>query len=183
MESHLKKRLLGALLTVLVVAILLPVFIQNQQPNTKIKTDIEPMPKLPAWSDVKEQKQVRLSLAKLAEQADKKNAQKKSKPQTEQAQKPPQVLDKDEIADKKETKQQNFAAWSLKVAAFKQASNADKLKKQLQKEGFKSYSKRLNGYTRVYVGPEIDKQKIKQIKVRIERKLKQKNLPIISYKP
>lgn len=181
MESHLKKRLLGALLTVLLVAILLPVLIQSDYNHSDIKTPIPTMPKLPAWSDVKNQKEVRLTLAELAENAEQSKEQKAAA--SEQAQKPPQELDTDEVDAKKPSKANDFAAWSLKVAAFKNPSNAKKLVQRLQKEGYKAYSKGLNGYTRVYIGPEIDKQKIQQAKIEIEAKLKQKNLPIISYKP
>lgn len=181
MESHLKKRLLGALITILVVAIALPWFIENQQEHEEIEVNIPAMPKLPAWSEIKNQEAVRVDLKKLAKQKAQEN---KRQPQSQETEKPVQSLDADEVADNsKEKPTTPFLAWSLKVGAFKDKNNAKNLQKKLREEGFKSYSKRLNSYTRVYVGPEIDKQKIAQAKTHIEKLFKLNDLPIIRYKP
>lgn len=181
MESHLKKRLLGALITVLLIAIILPWFIENQQEHEEIEVDIPAMPKLPAWSEVKNQEAVRVDLKELARQRVK---EKKKQAEPETVDKPVQSLDADEVAASSKAKSNTpFLAWSLKVGAFKNKNNAKNLQKQLRKEGFKAYSKSLKGYTRVYVGPEIDKQKITQAKTRIEELFKLKELPIIRYKP
>lgn len=181
MDSHLKKRLLGALVTILFVAITLPWFIEHQQEHEEIEVDIPAMPKLPAWSEVKNKEAVRVDLGELAKRS---ALNKKAKPKKTKTNKPVQSLDSDEIADTSKNKPSTpFLAWSLKVGAFKDKNNAKKLQKTLREEGFKSYIKRLNGYSRVYVGPEIDKQKIAQYKPRIESLFKLKNLPIIRYKP
>lgn len=178
MESHLKKRLLGAFITVLLIAITLPWLIEHQQKHEEIEVEIPVMPKLPAWSEVKDQQAVRVDLNKLSQ-----SRMKQKQPEVD-ADKPIQTLDSDEVAESSKTKSKTpFKAWSLKVGAFKETNNAKKLQKRLRQEGFKSYSKRLNGYTRVYVGPEIDKQKIAQAKIRIEKRFKLSALPIIRYQP
>lgn len=181
MDSHFKKRLLGALATILFVAIMLPWFIEYQQEHEEIEVDIPAMPKLPAWSEVKNKEAVRVDLSELAKQS---ALNKKTKPQTTEASKSAQSLDSDEEADSSKNKPSTpFLAWSLKVGAFKDKNNAKKLQKKLREEGFKAYTKGLDGYTRVYVGPEIDKQEIAQFKEQIESLLKLKDLPIIRYKP
>lgn len=181
MDSHLKKRLLGALVIILFVAITLPWFIENQQNHEEIEVDIPAMPKLPAWSEVKNKEAVRVDLNELAKQS---KLNKENKTQDKKVSKPIQSLDSDEVADTSKNKPNTpFLAWSLKVGAFKDKNNAKKLQKRLREEGFKAYIKSLNGYARVYVGPEIDKQKIAQYKERIESLLKLKDLPIIRYKP
>lgn len=66
MEKHLKKRIVGAVVTVMAVAITLPVIIDDSRQRLTLDDDIPPMPPMPEWAEVENQKRIRIDLEKLA---------------------------------------------------------------------------------------------------------------------
>lgn len=66
MEKHLKKRIVGAVVTVMAVAITLPVIIDGSRQRLTLDEDIPPMPPMPEWAEVENQKRIRIDLEKLA---------------------------------------------------------------------------------------------------------------------
>jgi cell division septation protein DedD len=78
--------------------------------------------------------------------------------------------------------------WTLQLATFSQPKNAYALREKLTKAGFNSYNKLLkdsSGKTRyqVFVGPELDKQKLMAVKQKLKTKLKLKDGIIKPYRP
>ena len=75
--------------------------------------------------------------------------------------------------------------WTLQLASFTVRSNAVNLTTDLQKQGFKAYSKTYNQKNKtwhvVYVGPEVEKNKLAYLQKRILRKFKIKGR-IIAFK-
>jgi DedD protein len=55
-------------------------------------------------------------------------------------------------------------AWTLQLASFKDAANARALRKQLLKAGHKVYSRKNGSLVKVYVGPELNKQRLEVLK-------------------
>jgi len=55
-------------------------------------------------------------------------------------------------------------AWTLQLASFKDEANARALRKQLLKAGHKVYSRKNGSLVKVYVGPEINKQRLEALK-------------------
>ena len=74
--------------------------------------------------------------------------------------------------DIQNTKVQNI--WTLKVATFSVSNNAKNLKKQLQKDGFKAYTKTYTNQNKtfyvLYVGPETQKNKLTKFNKHISKK-------------
>ncbi len=66
MEKHLKKRILGAVVTVVAIAILLPIVIDGSRKRLTLNDDVPPMPQMPEWAEVENQKRIRIDLEKLA---------------------------------------------------------------------------------------------------------------------
>lgn len=55
-------------------------------------------------------------------------------------------------------------AWTLQLASFKDEANARALRKQLLKAGHKVYSRKNGSLVKVYVGPELKKQRLEALK-------------------
>jgi len=55
-------------------------------------------------------------------------------------------------------------AWTLQLASFKDSANARALRKQLLKAGHKVYSRKTGALVKVYVGPEMNKQRLQALK-------------------
>jgi cell division septation protein DedD len=66
MDKHLKKRILGAVVTVVVLAIALPVVIDGSRQQLPLNDDMPPMPPMPDWTEVENQQRIRIDLEKLA---------------------------------------------------------------------------------------------------------------------
>ena len=60
-------------------------------------------------------------------------------------------------------------SWSLQVGSFSKQENANKLRDELRKSGYKAYSRNNNEYYRVFVGPVIDKEVIVNMQQQIEK--------------
>jgi len=63
-------------------------------------------------------------------------------------------------------------AWTLQLAAFKERANAEGLRDRLIKAGYKAYVREKNALTRVYVGPEVQRAELEQLKIQFHRELK-----------
>ena len=66
MEKHLKKRIVGAVVTVTAVAITFPVIIDGSRKQLTLDDDIPAMPPMPEWAKVENQKRIKIDLEKLA---------------------------------------------------------------------------------------------------------------------
>lgn len=71
-------------------------------------------------------------------------------------------------------------AWVVQVGSFATKEAANKVRDELQGEGFKAYVRSLpssSGITsRVYIGPKLDKAQAQQIKAQIDKRLKVNSL-------
>ena len=65
-------------------------------------------------------------------------------------------------------------SWSLQLAAFSKALNAEQLQSKLRSDGFHAYTRegknsKGNPLYRVYVGPDLRKEKILELRKSIEK--------------
>lgn len=67
-------------------------------------------------------------------------------------------------------------AWTLQLAAFKDRSNAEGLRDRLIKSGYKAYVREKNALTRVFVGPEVQRERLEQLKQQFQREMKLEGL-------
>lgn len=63
-------------------------------------------------------------------------------------------------------------AWTLQLAAFKERSNAERLRDRLIKAGYSAYIREKNALSRVYVGPEVQRTELEMLKSKLARELK-----------
>jgi len=70
--------------------------------------------------------------------------------------------------------------WSVQIATFKSKSNADNLVKKLIKAKYAAYSITTNSLYKVYVGPEIKREKAESYRERIKKEFRLNGL-IVKY--
>ncbi len=83
---------------------------------------------------------------------------------------------------------QDKPAWTLQLATFSQPKNAYALREKLTKAGFNTYSRLLkdaSGQTKyqVFVGPELNKERLLAVKKQIAKKMKLNDGIIKPYRP
>lgn len=77
-------------------------------------------------------------------------------------------------------------AWTLQVGTFADAANVNRLLKQLSKQGWSVYTVpqtvRKGQLTRVFIGPELDQNRLKSIQKKIKKTLKTDSV-ILKFQP
>lgn len=72
--------------------------------------------------------------------------------------------------------------WTLQLASFKQRANAVALQEKLQKQGFKAYIRNKGELSKVFVGPDLQKSTMQNLKRELKRKFKLDGL-ILRFRP
>lgn len=180
MESHFKKRLIGAIFTVMLIAIALPNVLNWQRQEKQASAPVPAMPSLPEWSDVNDREAIRQQAAELL------NGQAQSK-MTAPAIKV-EATDVPAPKDIAPTKAGSDAsglpyAWTLQLGAFKDQRNAHALRDDLRAKGFKAYVQVFDkeGLVRVYVGPELTRARIESLQKRLRTTLRQNDIVITRF--
>lgn len=182
MAPNLKRRLLGAFLTILVVVITLPVILDKSRHMEVLPSDVPPMPDIPEWADVKNEQRIRVDLNELATgEAEKALSAKqrrvvdKDDPAIETIAHDQAGMDKDQVA----------VAWVLQLGAFSERAKANALRDQLRQSGYKSFTDEFTeeGLVRVYVGPRVQREKIEVLKRQLANELEQNDIFIKRWVP
>jgi DedD protein len=182
MESNLKARIIGAVVTVLALALILPNILQSGHLSRSLISDMPAKPATPEWVDEKQSSRVRIELNALASGAFK---QKITAPDPGYVlQDDPKVL---HIAGERGGLDEKGAAiaWTLQLGAFKQSENAIELRDSLRTKGYKAYILK-NGtgtYDRVYVGPMLQRSKAEGLKTELIKQTDIKDIRLRQYKP
>ncbi len=187
MDQSLKQRLVGALVFISLAIIFLPIIFDGQR--TAIDSEpynAPPKPKLKtATLNIKPiEDSARPIVNALDEIADDKDREVESNPQPQSVD---QYIEEEEITDIAMRQSQNqpvalAEAWVLQMGAFKTEENADLLRNRLLEAGYKAYTKHIDGFYKVYVGPEIRNYRIGELKNRLEQEFDVKAL-ILKYIP
>lgn len=182
METNLKARILGAVVTVLALALVLPNVLQGQRLGEDESTLIPEKPDTPSWVDEKQSSRVRIELNALASGSfDEKIT----------APDPEYILQDDpkdsSIAGDRAglTEQGAAIAWTLQLGAFKNSQNAIELRDSLREKGYKAYILK-NGsgtYDRVYVGPMLQRAKAEHLKTELSQQTDIKDIRLRQYQP
>lgn len=182
METNLKARILGAVVTVLALALILPNVLEKDRLSKELVSDIPPAPKTPHWVDEGQNSKVRIELESMVT-----GEYEKSLTAPE-----PRVIEQDDpkilhVAGERGSLDEHGAAvaWSLKVAAFKIEKNATAFRDQLRGKGFKAYILKSGDgqYSRVYVGPMIQRSKAEQVRTQLQKEMAIKGIRLQQYKP
>jgi DedD protein len=182
MESNLKARIIGAVVTVLALALVLPNILQSGHFSREITSNMPVKPATPEWVDEKQGSRVRIELNSLASGAFK---QKITAPD-------PRYVLQDEakvlhIAGERGGLDEKGAAvaWTLQLGAFKQSKNAIELRDGLRTKGYKAYILKSGAgtYDRVYVGPMLQRSKAERLRVELIKQTDIKDIRLRQYKP
>lgn len=181
METNLKARTLGAVLTILAVALILPNILHRQK-DEKLPTEIPTKPDTPNWVEEQDYTRVRIDLNDL------------QSGETITHITAPEVRsieeDEPEVASIPSNQaglddRGSVVAWALQMGAFGDANNAIKYRDQLREKGFKAYVLK-NAATKldhVYVGPMMQRSKAEQARERLMDELGVKGIRLQQYKP
>lgn len=181
METNLKARTLGAFVTVLGLALILPNILHRDK-GEAFTTEIPPKPDTPSWVDEKQHTRVRIELNQLAEgQSEKGITAAEPRTVTEDDPKIASIPD-----DKAGLDMQGAAvAWTLQVGAFNDAANANKYRDKFRAKGFKAYILK-NEQTKldhVYVGPMLQRSQAEAERTRLIKVMAVKGIRLQQYKP
>lgn len=175
MEQHLKKRIVGALVTVIAVAIVLPILLDGSRAKLSLDVDIPPIPETAEWSDDQRERRVRIELEQLASG----DSLAATTPQ------PTRTVERDDpaaprtLGDRGAVDDENLPyAWTLQVGAFSQRNNAEKFRDRLLSDGFKSYLEEQvdSEWVRVYVGPVLQRHQAEALQAQLKQQLQQQEV-------
>lgn len=182
METYLKRRILGAVITVIVLAIAMPVVLDSTRQLDLLETDVPPMPTIPDWAYEVDYDQARQDGEELI------NGQAEAALVVPD----PKVVSQDTpaaeniAADKAGSDIANVPyAWTVQIGAFGDAANAQKLVDDLRKQGYKAYSDTFphEKLIRVYVGPEVKRENAEKNQAKLKALLKQDDIHIKRWLP
>lgn len=143
MNHVVKKQIVGALALIFIVIVFLPLFFSGDGYNERHLTAIIPeKPSTEMFQNIK---------PLLKPLPDSPNV---APPQLAADAKTALPLDQEGVP----------VAWTLQLASFKDEANARALRKQLLKAGHKVYSRKNGNLVKVYVGPELKKQRLEDLK-------------------
>ena len=180
---HLKKRLTGAFVTALALAIIMPVILDGSRERRLAQhADFPPRPLLNESQQAPAvENRVRIELQQLASGE---AAKAVAMPDME-------VVEKDTVvapgsrSDRVNVDSEQLPyAWTLQLGAFSQRDNAHALRDKLRADGYKAYVQEFpkEQLTRVYVGPEIQRSKIESLQTELQQKLSQSDIHIKRYR-
>tara|TARA_R110002167_G_scaffold22064_2_gene79290 strand:+ start:6277 stop:6861 length:585 start_codon:yes stop_codon:yes gene_type:complete len=194
MTRQTKERLLGSLLLLAIAAIFLPMLLDGEGarqgrlqvvlPTAPVATDIvHYQPQYQPHSDTRELAEplppanFTLSpppppLPSDESEADAARDQElKPAPASSMGVEPP-VLDQQGIP----------AGWALQLASFKERSNAEALQQNLLKRGYQSYIRDKGELSKVFVGPDLQKSVIENLKIELKKEFKLDGL-VLRFRP
>lgn len=182
METHLKARILGAVITVLVMALVLPNVLKSEYLDEDDITLIPEKPSTPIWVDEQQSNRVRIELNALATgEFDQKITAPEPEYVTQDDPKDPRIA-----GDRAGLTEQGAAiAWTLQLGSFKDSKNATGLRDSLRRKGYKAYIlKDGKGiYDRVYVGPMLQRAKAEHLKTELMKEMEIKDIRLRQYTP
>jgi len=172
MEISRKKRVIGLLVVGLVAVVLLPWLLTGEGYRERhLISQIPPAPAIPEMVDIQPQSKpladtmevapIKVIKAPVVVQVDVQGEGAESTESTSEAKKP--VIGTNEPAPQLD--EQNVpVAWTLQLASFKDEANARALRKQLVGAGHKVYTRRQADLYKVYVGPELKRDRLEALK-------------------
>lgn len=182
METNLKARILGAVVTVLALALILPNVLEKDRLRQELSSEMPPTPSTPSWVDESQNSKVRIELESLATGDFQQSI---TAPE-------PRVVEQDDpkllhLATERGSLDEEGAAvaWTLQVGAFSSENNATKFRDELRSKQFKAYILKSGdgSLNRVYVGPMIQRSKAEQARARLQEEMSIAGIRLQQYKP
>ncbi|MDF1764312.1 MAG: SPOR domain-containing protein [Oleibacter sp.] len=187
MEQHLKKRIIGAIIIVLFIAIVMPIILDRARTHELLETRVPDMPQVTMWSTPEYDQTVREEVLAL-DNGEASNAI--VLPATPVVEKDdPAPIKKQPATDAKESQsassssKEEAQAWTLQLGAFADRENAHRLRDNLRQQGYKTYVLEMGDNTRVYVGPEQQREKAEKLRDQLSKKFELGEILIRRYVP
>lgn len=170
MSESLKRKVVGCAALVVIAAAVLPIFFNGEGYKERHAVNqIPTAPQPPQAIALQQQNSALPNTAELAAPAEPavvaapveplKQSVEKAEPELEPAKDTP-ALDNDQVP----------IGWTLQLATFSDESNAKALKAELEKQDNSAvYIRRLAGFWKVYVGPEMQKSKLEALQEKLKR--------------
>ena len=181
MAQNLKQRILGALVTLLALALLLPIILDSKKSIESFNTEVPAMPEQPDWAQVENEPRVRQELQKLAEGQAEQELEPQSSaiaetpaPQAPAASPQAQALSTQDQEPARMPAAKATEAWVLQAGAFSEVKNANALRDKLRSKGYKAFTQNIanRNMTAVFVGPELKRDKLEQVQTKLNKELK-----------
>ncbi|MFT2112289.1 SPOR domain-containing protein [Marinomonas sp. 2405UD68-3] len=192
LDKTIRFRLIGVALMVVLFAGVLPIILDGERPpELDVKIQVESAPTLPSVKIPPLQPITSLGDNSVVEIKDKPPAPSKVKKDDDEVQlntnKVEHVVIKASTPSTpiqkpttNNTAPYKGVRWSVQIATFKSKSNADNLVKKLIKAKYAAYSITTNSLYKVYVGPEIKREKAESYREKIEKEFRLNGL-IVKY--
>lgn len=178
--TNFKARTVGAVATVLALALILPNILHREK-EAGFESEIPPKPETPSWVDETQNSRVIIELDELAN----------GEVEASLAPPEPRLVEQDDpkvlhvASDRSSLDDQGAAvAWTLQAGAFTSAENAEKFRTKLRAKEFKAYiikNSRTNLY-HVYVGPMLQRSKAEEERARLLKEMSIKGIRLQQYK-
>ncbi|MCB1615554.1 MAG: SPOR domain-containing protein [Pseudomonadales bacterium] len=213
MDKPLKQRLIGALVLIALLSLVLPLFF-NEPPDNKIEViqaipavpdfdpivvaDPQPVADIPTDIPLQEMYQLQETPSSTikADQTGVLSPEPSAIPHENTGETGRAVKTPDDAVNVntqvKTTEKPVLAAngtpvsWVVQVISYSDAEAANKLKKQLQVQGYPAFTRTAEikgkSLTRVFIGPKLQKTKAEKIKAVIDKQYKVKSL-VVEFKP
>lgn len=179
-EQHLKKRILGAAITVLAIAIVLPIILNTQYLPPLQRAEFPARPGVAIIKSDDERREIFDSLQRL-ESGEARRAISLPEPRVvTRDDEPISGVDRAEMALDDNARP---VSWTLQMGAFNQVRNAHGLRDQLRRQGFKAYTLVFpeQDITRVYVGPMLTRQDAEETRDKLTEEFGQSDIYIRRY--
>lgn len=182
MDLQLKHRILGAIITVLALAIMLPIVLDQTRHLEVLNAEVPAMPETPEFAHIDNQAQIRQEALELYHGIAEKKLVKPDPVVVEHSQPPVSGIKSDAAGL---DSQKMAVAWVVQISAFKDRDNANQQVSQLRKMGYKAFSEEYPSekITRVFVGPELKRAEIEALQKKLMRDLNQSQILIKRWQP
>ncbi|MCZ2720363.1 SPOR domain-containing protein [Marinomonas sp. 15G1-11] len=194
LDKTIRFRLIGVVILVVISAAVLPIILDGERPpeldvniqiepaptiaNVKI-SPLQPITSLGANGDLDSQPEIKVESIK--KDADQDRVSKHMTVEKVDVVKAPVTISPAKsIASVAKPALQKESRWSVQIATFKSKTNADNLVKKLIKANYSAYSITTNSLYKVYVGPEIKREKAELFRDQIKKEFRLNGL-IVKY--
>lgn len=196
-----KHRLIGFAVIVSIAVIALPMLFDGAgyRQHERLEVDIPPEPEPLAYQTYAPENPRLADTSELpppqqASAPDSSAAIRTPEPEPEVADSPQQAAEQQDAAATAKTEALSLeekpsldeqgvpVAWTLQLASFKDKNNASALNKRLQDKGYKAYIRHKDDLHKVFVGPDLQRSSIEQLKQDLQQEFKLSGL-ILRFTP
>lgn len=190
LDRRLKQRIVGAAVLLALVVVFLPMLFQRQDEQRPVQVEAPPMPAippvmpLPAEPVVVPEPQVAAMPVESAESADSAvedaaptvAGAPSDQPAVQALQQPTPVQAAESQATPVGTGRLDVEglplSWTVQLASLSSRARAEELQGRLRKQGYNAYIRSVEGMSRVFVGPLIERGEAERVSAQIARQYK-----------